>query len=244
MIEWKNTHSPEMGVPRMMGSNRREQMDLFVSGSLDRLIPEDHVLKRVGRVLDLSWLREEVADCYCADNGRPGIDPEVALRLMLAGMLLGYVHDRRLLREAQAHLAVRWFIGYGLHEELPHHSSLTRIRQRWGAARFRAIFRRTARACLEAGVAKGGSGSRGRIFDSRGRELGESGGAPRERGDAGEPAEDEGGEKEGGRGGGGPVSRTDPDARLARKSARAGFEPSYKHHAVVDDDGAWCWTWR
>ncbi len=130
-------------------------MDLFVAGSLDRLIPEDHVLYRVHQVLDLSWLREEVADCYCADNGRPGIDPEVALRLMLAGLLLGYVHDRRLLREARAHLAVRWFIGYGLHEELPDHSSLTRIRQRWGEARFRAIFRRTVQACLEAKVAKG-----------------------------------------------------------------------------------------
>ena len=81
----------------MIGSKRREQMDLFVAGSLDRLIPEDHVLARVDRVLDLSWLRAEVADCYCADNGRPGIDPEVAVRLMLAGLLLGYVHDRRLL---------------------------------------------------------------------------------------------------------------------------------------------------
>ena len=58
----------------MIGSKRREQMDLFVAGSLDQLIPEDHVLYRVHQVLDLSWLREEVADCYCADNGRPGID--------------------------------------------------------------------------------------------------------------------------------------------------------------------------
>ena len=139
----------------MMGRKRREQMDLFVAGSLERLVPEDHVLARVDRVLDLSWLREEVADCYCLDNGRPGIDPEVALRLMLAGMLLGYVHDRRLLREAKAHLAVRWFIGIGLHEDLPDHSSLTRIRQRWGAARFKRIFRRTVQACLDAGVAKG-----------------------------------------------------------------------------------------
>ena len=52
---------------------------------------------------------------------------------MLAGLLLGIVHDRRLMREAQVNLAIRWFIGYGLHETLPDHSSLTRIRQRWGA---------------------------------------------------------------------------------------------------------------
>ena len=136
----------------MIGSKKREQMDLFVASSLDRLIPDHHVLARVDRVLDLSWLREEVADSYCADNGRPGIDPEVAVRLMLAGLPLGYVHDRRLLREAKVNLAIRWLIGYGLHEELPDHSSLTRIRQRWGEARFRELFRRTVQACL---VAKG-----------------------------------------------------------------------------------------
>ncbi len=86
---------------------------------------------------------EVAADCYSEDRGRPGIDPEVAVRLMLAGLLPGYVHDRRLMREARVNLAIRWFIGYGLNEELPHHSSLTRIRQRWGEARFREIFRRT-----------------------------------------------------------------------------------------------------
>ena len=71
-----------------------------------------------------------MAEHYCAHNGRPGIDPEVAVRLMLAGLLLGIVHDRKLMREAQVNLAIRWFIGYGLHEDLPDHSSLTRIRQR------------------------------------------------------------------------------------------------------------------
>ena len=74
---------------------------------------------------------------------------------MLAGFLLGIVHDRRLMREAQVNLAIRWFAGYGLHEALPDHSWLTRIRQRWGAERFRRIFERTVKACVEAGIAKG-----------------------------------------------------------------------------------------
>ena len=131
------------------------QLELFVAGPLEDLIPDDHVLARIDRVLDLSWLHEEVADRYCANNGRPGIDPEVAVRLMLAGFLLGIVHDRRLMREAQADIAIRWFIGCGLHDRLPDHSSLTRIRQRWGEDRFRTIFQRTVSACLEAGIAKG-----------------------------------------------------------------------------------------
>ena len=232
MIEWMDTHSPEMGVPSMLDRKRRGQMDLFVAGSLERLIPEDHVLKRVDRVLDLSWLRAEVAECYCADNGRPGLDPEVVVRLMLAGMLLGYVHDRRLLREAQVNIAIRWFIGCGLHEDLPDHSSLTRIRQRWGEERFKEIFRRTVRACLDAKVAKGevihvdASLIRADVsWESLAERHADE--VVREN-----DSEDESGKK----GGGGSVSRTDPDARLARKSGRVGFEPSYKHHAVVDDE--------
>ena len=63
----------------MLGRKRREQMELFVAGSLEQLIPEEHILFRVNRVLDHGWLRAEVADCYCGDNGRPGVDPEVAL---------------------------------------------------------------------------------------------------------------------------------------------------------------------
>ena len=68
----------------MMGRQDRWQEDLFVACPLRDLIPDDHVLKRVDKVLDLSWLREEVRDSYCEDNGRPGIDPEGAVRLMLA----------------------------------------------------------------------------------------------------------------------------------------------------------------
>ena len=139
----------------MLGSGNRDQLEFMVCGSLRDLVPDDHVLARVDRVLDLGWLRGEVVDLYADGIGRPGIDPEAALRLMLAGFLLGIVHDRRLMREAQVNLAIRWFAGFGLHDRLPDHSSLTRIRQRWGADRFRRIFERTVLACVEAKIATG-----------------------------------------------------------------------------------------
>jgi transposase len=139
----------------MLGRRERDQLELFITGSLRQFIPDEHVLARVDRVLDVSWLRGEVSDCYCLDDGRPGIDPEVAIRLMLAGLLIGIVHDRKLMREAEVNIAIRWFIGYGLHEKLPHHSSLTRIRQRWGEERFRKIFKRTVESCLKAKIATG-----------------------------------------------------------------------------------------
>lgn len=69
----------------MLGPQDRWQGDLFDVGSLRDLIPEDHLLRRVDRLLELGWLREEVADCYCEENGRPSIDPEAAVRLMLSG---------------------------------------------------------------------------------------------------------------------------------------------------------------
>lgn len=92
----------------MLRRKERDQLELFITGSLKQLVPDEHVLARVDRVLDLSWLREEVSDWYCANDGRPGIDPEAAVRLMLASLLTGIVHDRKLMREAQVNIAIRW----------------------------------------------------------------------------------------------------------------------------------------
>lgn len=89
----------------MLGSKPRGQLELMMPGSLRDFVPDDHVLARVDRVLDLSWLRADARDCYAVDGaGRLGIDPDAALRLMLAGLLVGFVHDRRLMRGAQVNL--------------------------------------------------------------------------------------------------------------------------------------------
>lgn len=132
----------------MQSRKDRWQEDLFVGSPLRDLVPEDHILKRVDRILDLSWLHDMVSECYCQDNGRPSIDPESALRLMLAGFFEGIVQDRRLMRRAQTDLAFRWFAGYRLDEPLPDRSSLTRVRQRWGEKLFRQVFERTVKQCV------------------------------------------------------------------------------------------------
>ncbi len=222
----------------MLGLKDRQQMDLFVAGSLEQLVPQDHVLARVDRVLDPGWLREEVADCYCADNGRPGIDPEVAVRLMLAGLLLGIVHDRKLMREAQVNIAVRWFIGYGLHERLPDHSSLTRIRQRWGEERFRAIFQRTVTACLEAKIATAevvhvdatlvrADVSWESLVARHADEV-----MAENRGEGEVEAEKKGRQS----GKYKKMSRTDADASMATTARNRRLEPCYKQHTAVDDE--------
>ena len=83
------------------------------------------------------------------------LDPEVAVRLMPAVLLLGIVHDRRLLREAQVNISIRWLIGYGLEERLPDYSSMTRIRQCWEEIRSREIFQCTVRSYLDMKVTRG-----------------------------------------------------------------------------------------
>jgi transposase len=225
----------------MLGRKERMQLEFFVCGSLRDLVPDDHVLARVDRVLDLSWLREEVAEAYARDLGRPGIDPEAAVRLMLAGFLLGIVHDGRLVREAQVNLAIRWFAGFGLHERLPDHSSLTRIRQRWGADRFRRIFERTVKACVAAGIAKGeivhadASLIRADVaWESLAVRHVDTVAAAN--GDAGPDPEHERRLRDSKKTGKfKKVCLTDPDATMATNGRNRRLEPSYKQHGVVDD---------
>jgi transposase len=222
----------------MLGQKDRSQPELFVAGSLRALLPDDYILVRVDRVLDLSWLRAEVSDCYSLDKGRPGIDPEAAVRLMLAGLLLGIVHDRCLMREAQVNLAIRWFTGYALHEILPDHSSLTRIRQRWGAERFRQIFERTVQACIAAKIATGEvlhidasliradvSWESLAVRHVEAVEQVNSDAAPNEL--VKKESRQTGRYKK--------VCITDPDASMATNGRNRRLEPAYKQHAAVDD---------
>ncbi|MBM3331390.1 IS1182 family transposase [candidate division WOR-3 bacterium] len=229
----------------MVGNQDRWREDIFVACPLRDLVPDDHILKRFDRVLDLSWLRDEVADCYCSDNGRPSIDPEAALRLMLAGFFAGIVHDRKLMREAQVNLAMRWFAGYRLHEELPDHSSLTRIRQRWGEERFKHIFQRTVTACCTAGLVDGetvhidatlirADVSWESVVEDHAEQVllensGENGNeqravAPSRQG----PPRSHKGQIE-------KHSLTDPEATIATSSHERRMEPCFKQNTAVDD---------
>jgi len=223
----------------MIGRQNREQRTLFIVGDIDQLIPEDHILKRVDRILDLKWLREEVRECYCEDNGRPGIDPEAAVRLMLAGFFHGIVHDRKLMREAQVNLAIRWFSGYGLEDVLPDHSSLSRIRERWGAERFKKIFQRTVKACIEKGLVSGetvhidatlirADVSRESITEKHAETVvAENEVEDSQMKRPGRPRSRERHPKK--------VSVTDPDATLVTPRKDFHLEPCFKQHTSVDD---------
>ena len=222
----------------MIGTQKRWQEELFVAGPLSSLIPDDHILKQVDKVLDLSWLRKEVSDLYCETNGRPGIDPEAAVRLMLAGFFQGIVHDRKLMREARVNIAILWFAGFRLGEKLPDHSSLTKIRQRWGPERFKQIFLKTVQSCIDANLVSGETVHvdatliRADVsWESVTTEHAETvikeneskDDKPKVRGRPKKQAK--------------PTKRstTDPDASMATSCKKIIAEPSYKQHGAVDD---------
>ena len=130
-------------------------------------------------------------------------------------------------------LAIRWFIGCGLHERLPDHSSLTRIRQRRGDARFRRIFERTVSACVEAGIAKGEVEHVDAMpirADADWESLADrhAGAVAAENGDAEEETDPPGGKRK-------KAGAADPDASMAASSRGRRPEPSCKQHTAVDD---------
>ena len=139
----------------MMGQQSRTE-SLFYYFRLEDQIPEDHLLRLIDRYVDLSFVRERLKGLY-SSTGRPSIDPEVLLRLLLVGYLYGITSERRLLEEVRMHLAYRWFTRLGFEQEIPDHSTFSKNRH--GRFRqsdvFREVFEEIVRRCLEAGLAKG-----------------------------------------------------------------------------------------
>ena len=139
----------------MMGQQPRTE-SLFYYFRLQDQIPEDHLLRLIDRHIDFSFVREQLKDFY-SPMGRPSIDPEVLLRLLLVGYLYGITSERRLLDEVRMHLAYRWFTRLGFEQEIPDHSTFSKNRH--GRFRqcgvFRKVFEVIVRRCVEAGLVEG-----------------------------------------------------------------------------------------
>src|SRR5690349_10454935 len=123
----------------MLGPSKCRDLDRPIVVSLERLIPADNVYRHLDSALDLSFVRDWVADCY-AERGRPSIDPVVFFRFHLLMFFEGIRSERKLGELANLNLAQRWYLGYHLDEPLPDRSSLVKIRQRLGLPVFRRFF--------------------------------------------------------------------------------------------------------
>ena len=138
----------------MMGIKEREFRPLPDNLSLEELVPKDNFYRRLEGRIDLSFVRELVVDCYAA-VGRTSIDPVVFFRLQLVMFFEDIRSERQLMEIASDRLSIRWYLGYDLHEPLPDHSSLSRIRERYGLEIFRGFFEKIVEMCFEAGLVRG-----------------------------------------------------------------------------------------
>lgn len=137
----------------MLGRNTSVP-SLFQMVDLESLIPSDHRLRKIDAVLDLSWVREAVADLY-SRLGRSSIDPELFLRMLLLGRLHD-LSDRELCDEVAMHAGMRWFCRLQMHDPVPHHSTLSKLKERWAEAGiFEQIFERVVAQCAQAGLVSG-----------------------------------------------------------------------------------------
>ena len=132
----------------MMGTKERA-FGLLPPMTLEDLVPPDHFYRHLERSLDLSFVRDLVRGAY-ADIGRPSVDPVVFFKLQLILFFEGLRSERQLMQVVADRFSLRWYLGYDLTESLPDHSSLTRIRERYGLAVFRRFFERIVEQCIAA----------------------------------------------------------------------------------------------
>ncbi|MGO8910946.1 MAG: transposase [Bradyrhizobium sp.] len=140
----------------MMGRQNNDQGRLFYEFCLDEAVPDDHLVRKIDGVLDLSWVYAELEPHY-PTLGRPSVDPILMVRMLIIGYVFGLRSERLLCREVQVNLAYRWFCKLGLEHKIPDHSAFSRARNE----RFRDndiflhVFERVVDACIAAGLVGG-----------------------------------------------------------------------------------------
>jgi transposase len=140
----------------MMGQQAVAQDRLFYSFNLDAHVPPDHLLRQIDHVLDLGELRQHLAPFY-SNTGRPSVDPELMIRMLIIGYCFAIRSERRLCEEVHLNLAYRWFCRLGLEDTVPEHSTFSKNRHgRFRASGvFRWLFDEVVRRCMVAGLVKG-----------------------------------------------------------------------------------------
>ena len=140
----------------MMGRQNNDQGPLFYEFCLDEAVPDDHLVRKIDAVLDLSWVYAELAPHY-PTLGRPSVDPVLMIRMLIIGYVFGLRSERLLCREMQVNFAYRWFCKLGIEHKIPDHSAFSRARnERFrDSGIFRRVFERVVEACIAAGLVGG-----------------------------------------------------------------------------------------
>ena len=139
----------------MMGHHSRGEA-LFYYFRLEDLVSEHHLLRLIDKHINFGFVRERLKDSY-SENGRPSIDPELLLRILLIGYLYGITSERKLVDELRMHVAWRWFTGLSFDQEVPHHSTFSKNRHgRFEESKlFEELFEGIVRQCVAVGLVEG-----------------------------------------------------------------------------------------
>ena len=225
-----------------MMSLHQPQPELFsYQVNLEKRIRVDHPLRRVARAVDFTFVRAEVAPCY-GYNGNESVDPVILLKRMFLLFYDNVASERELMNIIPERLDYLWFLGYGLDDEIPDHSVLSKARRRWGQEVFQRLFIRTVEQCVAAGLVSGdklhvdasliaANASKDSVVKSSPELIAAYAAAYQaQEKKLNDPADR-------------PcfqavndvaISTTDPDAGLVRKGG-TGSHPAYHHHRAVDD---------
>lgn len=140
----------------MMGRKDKPQSPLFYSFNLEEVVPKDHLLRKIDHFLDLSDLRQHLASYY-SHTGRPSVDPELMIRMLIIGYCLGIRSERRLCEEVRLNLAYRWFCRLSIEDKVPDHSTFSKNRHgRFREAEtLRFVFEKVLQSYIDAGLVSG-----------------------------------------------------------------------------------------
>lgn len=226
----------------MMGIHQPQEALFSYRVNLEHRVRKDHPLRRVAQVIDLTFVRAEVAPFY-GNNGHEGVDPIILVKLMLLLFLDDVPSERELMERLPERLDYLWFLGYSLDESTPNHSVLSKARARWGKEVFEQIFVRTIQQCVEAGLVDGrkihvdsslidANASKDSLIQSSPELIAAYKKAVAAQAtkleDTTMPEDYQGINDT-------HVSTTDPDAALVRKGGRSGARLRYHHHRALDD---------
>lgn len=141
-----------------MTPQKREQKNpMFHYFQMEDLVPQDHILRQIDKLVDFSFVRDAVKDCYCPDNGRPGVDPELVIRMLLIGYLYN-LSENRLCQEVTMHAEKRLFCHMTSFEDrVPDRSTINKLRNhKWAkSGLFQIVMRHIVRKCIDAGLVSG-----------------------------------------------------------------------------------------
>jgi len=145
----------EMKEEPLLGENPRSER-MFYYVRMEEMVPENHLLRLINKHIDFGFIRDKVKPLY-SHTGRPSIDPEVLLRILLIGYLYGITSERRLCEEVQMHIGYRWFVGLNLEDKVPDHSTFSKNRhERFSESDlFQKLFDEIVNQCVSRGLLSG-----------------------------------------------------------------------------------------